>query len=129
MNPGAGPSAWLPAPAALSAVRTLRDCGLHSRARAGAFSPALGSSIVSTSDCVQTILLELARVRVHGFSANEVTAACRHLMAEFETTYIERDQVYAEVPPCTCSAGGRSSSLPGLAEDVLCRIKRCYGRA
>ena len=48
----------------------------------------------------QAMLLELARARKHGFSATEVTAACRHLMAEFETTYIERDQVYAEVPPC-----------------------------
>ena len=63
---------------------------------------ALTCSISFGCTLVQTILLELARVRVHGFSANEVTAACRHLMAEFETTYIERDQVYAEVPPCTC---------------------------
>ena len=45
----------------------------------------------------QTVLVELARARLHGFSQREVDVACSDIMSEFETQYIERDQVTSEV--------------------------------
>ena len=53
------------------------------------------SCAVLTTRVLQAVLLELARARVHGFSQAEVDAACRRLMSDFETTYLERDQVRA----------------------------------
>lgn len=46
---------------------------------------------------LQTLLTELARVRCHGFSEAEVAAARSQEMAEAESQYCERDQVYSTV--------------------------------
>lgn len=46
---------------------------------------------------LQTVLTELARVRLHGFSEREVAAALEEQMADAACSYCERDQVYGEV--------------------------------
>jgi hypothetical protein len=46
---------------------------------------------------MQTLLTELARIRLHGFSQREVLAAINISMADAESLYMERDQDYAQV--------------------------------
>jgi hypothetical protein len=46
----------------------------------------------------QALLTELARARAHGFSARELAAAVKLEMADVESLYVERDQIYAQVP-------------------------------
>ncbi len=42
------------------------------------------------------MLTELARVRLHGFSERELAAAVSLEMADVESLYVERDQIYAQ---------------------------------
>jgi hypothetical protein len=42
------------------------------------------------------VLTELARVRLHGFSERELAAAVSLEMADVESLYVERDQIYAQ---------------------------------
>lgn len=46
---------------------------------------------------MQALLLELARIRLHGFSDREVKQACASMMSDVESAYIERDQDYSQV--------------------------------
>lgn len=39
--------------------------------------------------------MEVARIRQHGFSEREVKIAAAKLMADIESAYLERDQVYS----------------------------------
>jgi len=43
----------------------------------------------------QTLLTEMARIRAHGFSEREVAIARAKLMADIESSYLEREQSYA----------------------------------
>ena len=43
----------------------------------------------------QALLTEVARIRQHGFSEREVKIAAAKLMADIESAYLERDQVYS----------------------------------
>eukprot|EP00877_Chromochloris_zofingiensis_P010304 jgi/Chrzof1/5527/Cz16g06120.t1 len=47
-----------------------------------------------TLRALEAALLELARVRLHGFSDKEVALAMRTIEADIESTYLERDQSY-----------------------------------
>ena len=42
------------------------------------------------------MLTELARVRLHGFSKRELAAAVSLEMADVESLYVARDQIYAQ---------------------------------
>mmetsp|Transcript_26988 Transcript_26988/g.69981 ORF Transcript_26988/g.69981 Transcript_26988/m.69981 type:complete len:1010 (+) Transcript_26988:157-3186(+) len=44
----------------------------------------------------EAMLVELARVRLHGFSEREVKIARQQLMSEAETTWTQRDQSYSQ---------------------------------
>ena len=52
----------------------------------------------------QALLLEMARIRLHGFSEREVNQARASMMADVESAYIERDQDYSQVAsdPAAC---------------------------
>ena len=43
------------------------------------------------------MLIEMARIRLHGFSDKEVQQACTSMMSDVESAYIERDQDYSQV--------------------------------
>ena len=45
----------------------------------------------------QAMMIEMARIRLHGFSAREVDQARASMMSEVESAYIERDQDYSQV--------------------------------
>ena len=45
----------------------------------------------------QALLVEMARIRLHGFSEREVQKACTSMMSDVESAYIERDQDYSQV--------------------------------
>lgn len=49
---------------------------------------------------VQTILIELARIRRHGISEQELAAARAQHMADAESAYREKDQTYSTVSFC-----------------------------
>lgn len=42
-------------------------------------------------------MLEMARIRLHGFSEREVNQARASMMSDVESAYIERDQDYSQV--------------------------------
>ena len=46
---------------------------------------------------LQAILTEVARVRAYGFSERELKYTHDYLLADYESLYVERDQVYAQV--------------------------------
>ena len=46
---------------------------------------------------MQAILTEVARVRAYGFSGRELKYTHDYLLADYESLYVERDQVYAQV--------------------------------
>ncbi|XP_050218354.1 zinc protease PQQL-like [Mercurialis annua] len=46
-----------------------------------------------TLEAVESMLLEVARVRLHGFSEREISIVRSLLMAEIESAYLERDQI------------------------------------
>ncbi|XP_057765310.1 zinc protease PQQL-like isoform X1 [Salvia miltiorrhiza] len=46
-----------------------------------------------TTEALESMLMELARVRSHGFSDREVSVARALLMSEIESAYLERDQM------------------------------------
>lgn len=46
---------------------------------------------------MQAILTEVARVRAYGFSERELKYTHDYLLADYESLYVERDQVYAQV--------------------------------
>ncbi|KAJ4846270.1 hypothetical protein Tsubulata_008787 [Turnera subulata] len=46
-----------------------------------------------TLEALQSMLLEVARVRLHGFSEREISVVRALLMAEIESAYLERDQM------------------------------------
>ena len=50
---------------------------------------------------MQAILMEVARVRAYGFSERELKYTNDYLLADNESLYVERDQVYAQVWDCT----------------------------
>ncbi len=50
---------------------------------------------------MQAILTEVARVRAYGFSERELKYTHDYLLADYESLYVERDQVYAQVWDCT----------------------------
>ncbi|DBA85638.1 TPA: hypothetical protein ACH3X1_005214 [Trebouxia sp. C0004] len=45
---------------------------------------------------MQALLVEMARIRLHGFSEKEVQKACTSMMSDVESAYIERDQDYSQ---------------------------------
>ncbi|KAA6421450.1 MAG: chloroplast processing enzyme, partial [Trebouxia sp. A1-2] len=45
---------------------------------------------------MQALLVEMARIRLHGFSEKEVRKACTSMMSDVESAYIERDQDYSQ---------------------------------
>ena len=47
--------------------------------------------------CVQALLVEMARIRLHGFSDREMSQARASMMSDVESAYIERDQDYSQV--------------------------------
>ncbi|CAA0814299.1 Insulinase (Peptidase family M16) protein [Striga hermonthica] len=46
-----------------------------------------------TTEALESMLIEVARVRVHGFSEREISVARALLMSEIESAYLERDQM------------------------------------
>ena len=58
--------------------------------------PSLQRSNHSTA-VMQAILTEVARVRAYGFSERELKHTHDYLLADYESLYVERDQVYAQV--------------------------------
>ncbi|KAL9252986.1 Zinc protease PQQL-like-like protein [Drosera capensis] len=46
-----------------------------------------------TIEALESILLELARIRLHGFSERETSTVRALLMSEIESAYLERDQI------------------------------------
>ncbi|KAI3443676.1 hypothetical protein Pfo_000341 [Paulownia fortunei] len=46
-----------------------------------------------TTEALESMLIEVARVRIHGFSEREISVACALLMSEIESAYLERDQM------------------------------------
>lgn len=46
-----------------------------------------------TTEALESMLIEVARVRFHGFSDREVSVARALLMSEIESAYLERDQM------------------------------------
>ncbi|XP_071721497.1 zinc protease PQQL-like isoform X2 [Rutidosis leptorrhynchoides] len=46
-----------------------------------------------TLDALESMLTEVARVRLHGFSDREISVARAMMMSEIESAYLERDQV------------------------------------
>ncbi|CAN1159942.1 Zinc protease PQQL-like [Linum perenne] len=46
-----------------------------------------------TLDALQSMLLEVARVRLHGFSEREISIVRALMMAEIESAYLEREQM------------------------------------
>ncbi|XP_028104684.1 zinc protease PQQL-like [Camellia sinensis] len=46
-----------------------------------------------TIEALKSILTEVARVRLHGFSEREISVARALLMSEIESAYLERDQM------------------------------------
>ena len=50
-----------------------------------------------TTAMMQAILTEVARVRAYGFSERELKYTHDYLLADYESLYVERDQVYAQV--------------------------------
>ncbi|XP_047310984.1 zinc protease PQQL-like [Impatiens glandulifera] len=46
-----------------------------------------------TLDALESMLIELARVRLHGFSEREISIVRALLMSEMESAYLERDQM------------------------------------
>ena len=47
--------------------------------------------------CVQALMIEMARIRLHGFSDREIGQARASMMSDVESAYIERDQDYSQV--------------------------------
>mmetsp|Transcript_12208 Transcript_12208/g.26250 ORF Transcript_12208/g.26250 Transcript_12208/m.26250 type:complete len:1102 (+) Transcript_12208:74-3379(+) len=47
-----------------------------------------------TLRALETLLTEVARVRLHGFTKREIERALREMRAEIENTFLERDQGY-----------------------------------
>lgn len=47
--------------------------------------------------CLQALLIEMARIRLHGFSEREIHQARSSMMSDVESAYIERDQDYSQV--------------------------------
>ncbi|XP_057813480.1 zinc protease PQQL-like isoform X2 [Cryptomeria japonica] len=45
-----------------------------------------------TIEALESILMEVARIRVHGFSEREIAIARAFMMADIESAYLERDQ-------------------------------------
>ena len=45
---------------------------------------------------VQALMIEMARIRLHGFSEREVSQARASMMSDVESAYIERDQDYSQ---------------------------------
>lgn len=61
---------------------------------------AIGCACSGTKQFVvpeQALLVEMARIRLHGFSEKEVQKACTSMMSDVESAYIERDQDYSQV--------------------------------
>ncbi|KAH6755599.1 Insulinase family protein [Perilla frutescens var. hirtella] len=46
-----------------------------------------------TTEALESMLIEVARVRFHGFSEREISVARSLLMSEIESAYLERDQM------------------------------------
>ncbi|CAI9759054.1 unnamed protein product [Fraxinus pennsylvanica] len=46
-----------------------------------------------TAEALESMLTEVARVRIHGFSEREILIARALLMSEIESAYLERDQI------------------------------------
>ncbi|KAK9715778.1 hypothetical protein RND81_06G188600 [Saponaria officinalis] len=46
-----------------------------------------------TKDALEAMLLELARIHLHGFSEREIAIVRAFLMSEIESAYLERDQI------------------------------------
>ncbi|KAK9820030.1 hypothetical protein WJX72_005269 [[Myrmecia] bisecta] len=44
----------------------------------------------------EALMIELARVRLHGFSPREVQVACLTTLSDVESSYLERDQSYSQ---------------------------------
>ena len=53
-----------------------------------------------SSHARQAVLIELARVRLHGFTEREMRAARGVQMAETESLFTERDQEYSDSRRC-----------------------------
>lgn len=71
-------------------------------------------------------LVQLARIRVHGFSAREVAVVRRLYLADMERAYIERDQAlsdglraeYVQVSiPCHVTASSQKGATRSRVED------------
>ena len=58
----------------------------------------------------QAVLVELARVRLHGLTQREMLAAAQVQMAETESLYTERAQEYSDSR--RCEAGSKPYSFP-----------------
>ncbi|KAK9102226.1 hypothetical protein Sjap_019480 [Stephania japonica] len=46
-----------------------------------------------TTEALESMLMEIARVRIHGFSDREISTVRALLMSEIESAYLERDQM------------------------------------
>ncbi|KAL8489686.1 hypothetical protein ACS0TY_025545 [Phlomoides rotata] len=46
-----------------------------------------------TTEALESMLIEVARVRIHGFSDREISTARALLLSEIESAYLERDQM------------------------------------
>eukprot|EP00249_Psilotum_nudum_P022861 c28663_g1_i1 orf=451-3468(-) len=46
-----------------------------------------------TLETLESVLTELARIRLHGFLDREIAVVCAFLMADIESAYLERDQM------------------------------------
>ncbi|KAF2950745.1 hypothetical protein DAI22_01g209300 [Oryza sativa Japonica Group] len=69
-----------------------------------------------TVEALESMLLEVARVRLHGFSEREISIARALMMSDIESAYLERDQMqsttlrdeFLQDPFCTASACGET---------------------
>ena len=71
--------------------------------------------------CLQAILTEVARVRAYGYSERELKYTHDYLLADYESLYVERDQVYAQVHNLL----PQPSSAGAFPSDELNRRQEC----
>lgn len=77
-------------------------------------------TVRSSSHARQAVLIELARVRLHGFTEREMRAARGVQMAETESLFTERDQEYSDSR--RCAALLRPIALAPLRPYALCSL-------
>lgn len=69
----------------------------------------------------QAMMIEMARIRLHGFSQREVDQARASMMSDVESAYIERDQDYSQVGIFALSQSTVSPCNPTSCNLAVCR--------